>query len=358
MSLQRIIAIALIFFFPLFTQSTSPGDPEEHLRYEADILEQVQNDKQEPLTNSAFSVQTRTGIRHFRIKDIRYLDLNNPVEIIIHNVNGIERLTRAEVEFFHVSRVTLPDRPLDAAGGTECMLKLADMDFAEREAYILREILNGNIPDISREFVTCRSRFEDAKGVSHIVEYDVMSDYLSIGENADYCRIPIRPQTAQAIADAFHCILPTRLLCDDIWRHARIRLQPVTFNPEGDLNSGVIRFIEHNSAINAVRDDAGAQVYELIAGIKKDVIICNALKKKPGYVAIYGWHNTDGVPIQPLYTGHVDHYVDYSHGVRLINAVFRVDGIPMHATNILRDPVLYKLISDEDGIMEQPFYIY
>ena len=28
--------------------------------------------------------------------------------------------------------------------------------------------------------------------------------------------------------------------------------------------------------------------------------------------------NQDGKPIQPLYTGHVNWYVDYSHGVRLV----------------------------------------
>lgn len=55
----------------------------------------------------------------------------------------------------------------------------------------------------------------------------------------------------------------------------------------------------------------------LIAGIKKDVVISGKLLQdaKAHRVAIYGWHKTDSKPIQPLYTGHIDWYVDYSHGI-------------------------------------------
>ncbi|MBN2201885.1 hypothetical protein JW777_08035, partial [bacterium] len=172
------------------------------------------------------------------------------------------------------------------------------------------------------------------------------------------CRIPMGPKTAQAIADAYGCILTTRKLCDDIWRHAVVRLSPIPYAPVGDNNSQVYKFVEHNTDINAARDAEGGQIHELIAGIKKDVVICNAIRTKPGYVAIYGWHYTSGSSIQPLYTGHVDWYVDYSHGIRLVNAAIRVDGVPLQAADILKDPVLYKLLSDEDGVMSQPRYLY
>ena len=58
----------------------------------------------------------------------------------------------------------------------------------------------------------------------------------------------------------------------------------------------------------------------LIAGIKKDNVISGKIKRdaRRDRVAIYGWHQRSGQPIQPLYTGHVSWYVDYSHGVRLI----------------------------------------
>ena len=42
-------------------------------------------------------------------------------------------------------------------------------------------------------------------------------------------------------------------------------------------------------------------------------------------VAIYGWHTLDGKPIQPVYAGHVNWYVDYSHGIRLIAKKVKID---------------------------------
>jgi hypothetical protein len=44
-------------------------------------------------------------------------------------------------------------------------------------------------------------------------------------------------------------------------------------------------------------------------------------------VASYGWHKLDGKPIQPVYAGHVNWYVDYSHGIRLIAKQVKMDGI-------------------------------
>ena len=206
-----------------------------------------------------------------------------------------------------------------------------------------------------RNLITISSEFKDLNGVSHTVEYDVFPDYLSIGSANDFCRMPMTPQTAQTIADSFKCILPTRKLVDDIWKHATVHLEPIPY-PWSIESTEVPRFRDHNIDIESARIAAGGQLGELIAGIKKDVIICNALKSTPGHVAIYGWHYTSGVPIQPLYTGHIDQYVDYSHGIRLVNEIMRVDGVPMRAQDILRDSVLYKLISDEGSPMTQPFY--
>lgn len=252
----------------------------------------------------------------------------------------------------------IPSRPDSARSGSEFMEVILGTTFSQREPQILEEILNGNIPDILRDFITLTSTFQDANGTNHIVEYDVMSDYLSIGSNEDYCRIPMGPHTAQSIADTFGCILTTPKLCDDIWKHATVRLDPIPYYPVGDNNSQVYKFVEHNNDINAAREVAGGQIHELIAGIKKDVVICNTLKTKPGYVAIYGWHYISGAAIQPLYTGHVDWYVDYSHGVRLVNTIVRMDSVMMNIHDILKDPVLYKLLSNESAGMQQTRYSY
>ena len=57
-----------------------------------------------------------------------------------------------------------------------------------------------------------------------------------------------------------------------------------------------------------------------------------------------------GAPIQPLYTGHVDWYVDYSHGVRPVRRLMRVDGVAEPFEKILKDPALRDLLSDEGDV--------
>ena len=89
---------------------------------------------------------------------------------------------------------------------------------------------------------------------------------------------------------------------------------------------------------------------QLVTGIKKDVVLTNRLKEKPHKVAIYGWHYTDGRPIQSLYVGHVDWYVDYSHGVRLMSQRIIVDDQPLNVPDVLKDPRLCRLLSGEGPI--------
>jgi hypothetical protein len=89
----------------------------------------------------------------------------------------------------------------------------------------------------------------------------------------------------------------------------------------------------------------------LVAGHKKDVVISARLAGTTNKVAIYGWHRTNGVPIQPLYTGHAADWVDYSHGIRLVQQRMTVNGEPKTVAEVLADPKLAGLISDEGVII-------
>jgi hypothetical protein len=62
----------------------------------------------------------------------------------------------------------------------------------------------------------------------------------------------------------------------------------------------------------------------------------------------------DGKPvsIQPLTTAHLKDYVDYSHGVRLVSKKVLVDGKVTSIVNILRDPELSGILSDEGPIKD------
>ena len=57
------------------------------------------------------------------------------------------------------------------------------------------------------------------------------------------------------------------------------------------------------------------------------------------------------MPIQPLYTGHVNWYTDYSHGARMIYARIRVNRQWRHYAELMQDPLLRGALTDEAGEM-------
>src|SRR5262249_46021951 len=109
----------------------------------------------------------------------------------------------------------------------------------------------------------------------------------------------------------------------------------------------------HNRLIEEQR--AGRPLGLLVAGIKKDVVLTNMLQAAPGRVAIFGWHRLDGTPIQPLTTVHRQTYVDYSPRIRLVRQATTVDGRRTTVAEVLQDPKLAPLLSDE-GALERVTY--
>jgi hypothetical protein len=239
----------------------------------------------------------------------------------------------------------LPARASDALTGTAFIERVKDVSRDDRENAIFNEIKSGNVPSWMRTLVTIKVKFTGTDGVPHLAEYRVTPDYVSIGSDQDFVRMPMLPVTAQKIADLLDCSLPTRKMVDDIDAQATIKLepQPMTENRESPLT-----FLQNNKLIETQR--AGRATGALICGIKKDLVITNRLKEKPHRVAIYGWRKPDGKPIQPLTIVHGDTYVDYSHGVRLIARQMLVDGKTMTIDAALKDPTLCGLLSDEGRI--------
>ena len=64
----------------------------------------------------------------------------------------------------------------------------------------------------------------------------------------------------------------------------------------------------------------------------------------------------NGQPIQPLYVGHEITYMDYSHGLRLVRQAMIVDGQPRTVQEVLADPVLCVLLSDEGAITDPRYH--
>ena len=241
--------------------------------------------------------------------------------------------------------LSLPPRPADCPTGSQFAGVIERVSREDREAAVLKEILRGNIPDFLRSLKTIEAEATDSQGKRHTAKYFVMPDYLAIGSNADFFRIPMTPKTAQAIAEAAGASLITTKISDDIVRRADLKLEPKPLTKDREAAT---TFYEHNKLIEVQRGDK--PLGQLIAGIKKDVVVTNRLAEKPHRVAIYGWHHPDGKPIQPLYVGHVDWYVDYSHGIRLMSQRIIVDGQPMQVRNVLKDKDLSALLSNEGPI--------
>ena len=249
-----------------------------------------------------------------------------------------------------VSLVSIPKRRKNARGGKAVMGSVAQASLDEREAVLLKEIRQGNVPEFMREFVPIKVKAKDANGREWTVVLYAMPDYLSVGSDADFVRTPLTPMAAQRVADAFDCTIPTRKMVNDVHREAKVRLAPI---PLGEPRTTVDTFIRHNAMIEEQRK--GKTLGDLVDGVKKDVVITTLPADRTDHVAIYGWYQLDGKPIQPLTSIHVNWYVDYSHGIRLVKRTVLVDGNPRDIREVLADPVLHPLLSDEGPIAE-PYY--
>jgi hypothetical protein len=204
----------------------------------------------------------------------------------------------------------IPPRARHAMTGSAFIKSVTLLSRDEREAAIRRELFAGNIPSFLRNLRTVEVTDTTTDSVKHTVSYDVMPDYLAIGSDRDFVRIPMTPLTVE-------------------------RESPLTFLQHHRIIEDQLRGVERGT---------------FVAGIKKDVVVTNRLGEKPQRVAIYGWHYVNGQPIQPLYVGHVDWYVDYSHGIRPVRRVMRVDGVQSSFEKTVSDPELNGLISDEGVI--------
>ena len=249
----------------------------------------------------------------------------------------------------------LPARSTNAPEGDAFAQKISALNLTERESAIAQEIFAGNVPSFLRNFCAVTvTNISD--GQTNIATFFAAPDYLAVGSDENYFRTPISPNTAQRIADKLDCILPTRKMVAEIYSAAAVKLAPAPIPPSAAMTTVPI-FEQHNETVRTQRaaflnlNPPGA----LVAGHQKDVVISARLAGVTNKVAIYGWHQTNGVAIQPLYLGHTAAWVDYSQCVRLVSQTIIVNGEKKSIAEVLADPKLCGLISDE-GIITNPRY--
>ena len=234
----------------------------------------------------------------------------------------------------------------DRMTGTAFFSRANVLPLAVRDSMATSELLKGNFPRHMKHWVTIHTSITDQQGKHIKASYQVTSDYLSLGTDADWCRVPLTPMAAQRIADAWHCFLPTRKMVDEIYAAAKVKLEPV---PMYAFRDSPVTMFQHHLIIEGQRKGQKG----LIAGIKKDLVLSPIVINhvRPNREAIYGWHRLNGKAIQPLYAGHVNWYVDYSHGIRLVNGTIRVNGKKMDYREVLQDTLLRKLLTEETGTL-------
>lgn len=229
------------------------------------------------------------------------------------------------------------------------------MDLPQREKAIYQEVFDGNVPLSLRKF--CPVTVTNITGgITNIGTLYVAPDYLAVGSDSNYLLVPISGNTAQRIADKIGCTLPTRKMVDAIYAAAEVKLTPSPISPTAAMTTVPI-FTQHNETVREQRMDLtnAHPLGALVAGHKKDVVVSTRLANATNKVAIYGWHRTNGTAIQPLYLGHVSWWVDYSQCIRLVSYWMTVNGERKTLPEILADPKLCGLISDE-GVVTNARY--
>lgn len=242
------------------------------------------------------------------------------------------------------ARLALPPRAPDAPSGSDLRPRLGGRSLAARENLLWHEFAAGNVPTFLRTLVPVAAQ-ATVQRVTHRAVFWCTPDYVGVGSDADWFRMPMSPTLAQRLADRLDCVLPTARMVDHIWAAAPLQLAPFPYSPTTHDILSLDLFHRHHLQIETQR--GGAPQSTLVAGSKKDVVVSALIAGWPGRVCIYGWHRPNGVPIQPLSKVHTFGHVDYSHGIRLVARTMELDGRATTVDAVLADPQLHVLLSGE-----------
>lgn len=257
------------------------------------------------------------------------------------HVPGVEPLPDEPTPVDTTPVLDLPPRAADAETGSAFLDRTEGLGRSAMDSEILEAILAGNVPAYQRRLVPVTLEAGGRSATLHVT-----CDYLAVGSDDDFVRMPMTSAAAQRIANRVGATLPTPKLVDEIYRQAPAKLPP-SWIDGGPTYGTLADYRTHNDTLERKRRAAGFELGGLLAGHKKDIVLAEVLDDRPNRVAIYGWHKREGVVVQPVSTSHSCRYADYSHGIRLVDQLVMVDGQAQRASDILQDPELAHLLSDE-----------
>ncbi len=243
----------------------------------------------------------------------------------------------------------MPQRTSRAPSGSALMKQLMSASGPARDKAIVDQVLSGNLPSFLRDLTPVTLAGKLADGAQVMITICVTPDYLSVGNDRDFVRVPMGLAGAARVASEMGFLLPTTKMVDAIYRQAKVHVAPSPMTP-GSQMSSTAYLVEHDHTVARQRAQISHEPAALTAGQKKDIVLTNRLLSKPGRVAIYGWHRINGKPIQPLSTVHGASYADYSHGVRLVSRTAFVNGKQVSLSDIMQDRDLSRIVSGEGPI--------
>ena len=227
-----------------------------------------------------------------------------------------------------------------------------------RTQAIEQQLLLGNVPPFLRMLCPVTVSSTSLAGRKRTATYWVTPDYLSIGTDEDYLRIPLPGAAATRVADAFQGFLPTRRVVNDVYAAGDVQLG-MPLLPSGILDRSVERLLQHNACVQVLLGGAAAFFGDLIVGHKKDVVLCQKLfeghvPNAPGSVTTYGGCRVRGPALVPWSglssTDVAQDSSEYAHGVRLVAARVTVEGEEYTYDDLLTDPTQAGFLSDEGAL--------
>jgi lysozyme family protein len=213
----------------------------------------------------------------------------------------------------------------------------------DREAKILEAVAAGLAAPV--EWFGVPTRTEHHQGVVYVA-----TDALTLGEPDDTIRVSVTHTTAQRIADALECCLPTTKISDLAFESATVVLSPQLQSPDGAMGF-TTRMHRHHKSIELERRGRTG----LVRTVGKDWVLTNRLVGQPERAANYGWH-APHAPYelspglrgwQPLSLAHNRYHADYSQTVCLVKSTMLVDGGERRLDEVLQSAELWDLVSNE-----------
>lgn len=242
--------------------------------------------------------------------------------------------------------------------GTEFSNAIQSLSPDDREKLILSLFSTGDVPNFIKKDEwrpVILSLMINAKKYTLSI---YISPFLAVGTDADPFYIPMRPETAQEIANQYKSHILSKKLVRDAFSSApgKIPLQiPQNWNGKKLIIPGNLTYTDMTkptafSAANQLIVQASkGNLPRDVAGHSKSVVVGPGLDGSK--VAIYGGYNpaggVDGWAWQSYPGPHEASWVDYSQRIQLVFGRGFLDGKEVAIRDIFLDSVLSVLVSDQ-----------